>query len=109
MTSIGDSPEFQVGDVVALRSDRSRVGAVIGVIGGGVEVRYRILIDGTTSTLYGSQVVPGVPTGDSLAEIGAQECKALLTALHIRLPSNSALMSLRSGRVEFVPYQYRPF
>ena len=100
--------EFQAGDVVALRSDRSRVGAVIGVIGGGAEVRYRVLIDGATSTLYGSQVVSVDSTGDSSAEISAEECKALLTALHIRSPSTSALMSLRSGRVEFVPYQYRP-
>jgi len=103
-----DSPEFRVGDVVALRSDRSRVGAVIEVIGGGAEVRYRVLIDGATSTLYGSQVIPTDSTEDSSGEMSAEECKALLTALHIRSPSTSALMSLRSGRVDFVPYQYRP-
>ena len=102
------NPQFQIGDVVALRSDRSRVGAVIEVIGGGAEIRYRVLIDGATSTLYGSQVVPDDSTGDSSAETSAEECKALLTALHIRSPSTSALMSLRSGRVDFVPYQYRP-
>ena len=108
MTVLMGSPEFRVGDVVALRSDRRRVGAVIDVIGGGAEVRYRILIDGGASTLYGSQVVPVDATGDISPEIGAEVCKALLTALHIRSPSTSALMSLRSGRVEFVPYQYRP-
>ena len=102
------SPEMRVGDVVALRSDRSRVGAVVEVIGGGAETRYRVLIDGGVSTFYGSQVVPGGSTIDTSAEIGAEVCKALLTALHIRSPSTSALMSLRSGRVEFVPYQYRP-
>ena len=108
MNGIAGSPEFRVGDVVALRSDRNRVGAVIEVIAGGAEIRYRILIDGATSTLYGRQVVPGDSAEDGSAEIGAEECKALLTALHIRSPSTSALMSLRSGRVEFVPYQYRP-
>ena len=102
------SPEFRGGDVVALRSDPGRVGAVIEVVGGGAEVRYRVLIDGTTSTLYGSQVMPHDSTEDISPEIGAEVCKALLTALHIRSPSASALMSLRSGRVEFVPYQYRP-
>ncbi len=102
------SPEFRVGDVVALRSDRRRVGAVVEVIGGGAEIRYRILIDGGASTFYGSQVIAGDSTVDISAEIGTEACKALLTALHIRSPSTSALMSLRSGRVEFVPYQYRP-
>ncbi len=46
MNSSAGNSEFQVGDVVALRSDRSRIGAVIGVIGGVAEVRYRVLIDG---------------------------------------------------------------
>ncbi|MYD91593.1 MAG: DEAD/DEAH box helicase [Caldilineaceae bacterium SB0662_bin_9] len=108
MNSIEENPDFRVGDVVALRSDRSRVGAVIDVLDGGVEIRYRVLIDGTISTFYGSQLVPGASTEEYSAELSAEECKALLTALHIRSPSTSALMSLRSGRVEFVPYQYRP-
>ena len=102
------SPEFRVGDVVALRFDRSRIGAVVEVLGGGAEVRYRVLIGGATSTLYGSQLVPRDSAGDTSPEIDAEVCKALLTALHIRSPSTSALLSLRSGRVEFVPYQYRP-
>lgn len=108
MDGTPDNHEFRVGDVVALRSDRSRVGAVIEVLGGGAEVRYRVLIDGAVSMLYGSQVMPGDSTADSSVGINAEECKALLTALHIRSPSTSDLMSLRSGRVEFVPYQYRP-
>ncbi|MDE0168727.1 MAG: helicase-related protein [bacterium] len=108
MDGTPDNHESRVGDVVALRSDRSRVGAVIEVLGGGAEVRYRVLIDGAVSMLYGSQVMPGDSTADSSVVISAEECKALLTALHIRSPSTSDLMSLRSGRVEFVPYQYRP-
>ena len=108
MDGTPDNHEFRVGDVVALRSDRRRVGAVIEVLGGGTEVRYRVLIDGAVSMLYGSQVMPGDSTADSSVGISAEECKALLTALHIRSPSTSDLMSLRSGRVEFVPYQYRP-
>ena len=108
MNGTSGNGQFRIGDVVALRSDRSRIGAVIEVIAGSVEVRYRVLIGGTPSTLYGSQLVPGDSTGDGSARISAEECKALLTALHIRSPSTSALMSLKSGRVEFVPYQYRP-
>ncbi len=108
MNGIAENLSFQVGDVVALRSERSRVGAVIDVLDGGAEARYRVLIDGTISTFYRSQLVPGASTEECSTEMSAEECKALLTALHIRSPSTSALMSLRSGRVEFVPYQYRP-
>ena len=98
----------RVGSVVALRSDRSRVGAVIEVLDSDAEVRYRVLIDGAVLTLYGSQVVRTDSPGHGSAQIGAEECKALLTALHLRSSSTSTLMSLRTGRVEFVPYQYRP-
>lgn len=100
--------DHRVGHVVALRSDRSRVGAVIEVLDSDAEVRYRVLIDGAVLTLYGSQVVRTDSPGDGSAQIGAEECKALLTALHLRSSSTSTLMSLRTGRVEFVPYQYRP-
>ena len=79
MDTTPDNPEFRVGDVVALRSDRRRVGAVIEVLGGGAEVRYRVLIDGAVSMLYGSQVMPGDSTADSSVGISAEECKALLT------------------------------
>ena len=108
MNGTAENSDSQVGDVVALRSDQSQVGAVIEVLDGGAEVRYRVLINGAISTFYGSQLVPGASTEEYSAEMSAEECKALLTALHIRSPSTSALMSLRSGRVEFVPYQYRP-
>ena len=71
---MGGNRQFQVGDVVALRSERSRVGAVIEVIGGSAEVRYRVLIDGATSTLYGSQVVASDST-ELPVEVNAESAK----------------------------------
>ena len=34
--------------------------------------------------------------------------KAKITALQLQTPSNSRIYSLNSGRIQFVPYQYRP-
>ncbi|MGC8074701.1 hypothetical protein ACP3W1_29500, partial [Salmonella enterica] len=38
----------------------------------------------------------------------AAELSSLLSAAQLSSPSASALYSLNSGRVRFVPYQYRP-
>ena len=40
--------------------------------------------------------------------LNAEELRAFLTSLHLLSPSTANLYSLRSGRVQFVPYQYRP-
>src|SRR5207253_7136961 len=45
---------------------------------------------------------------DERRTLTADELRAHLTSLHIRSPSTANLFSLRSGRVQFVPYQYRP-
>src|ERR1700733_8218514 len=40
--------------------------------------------------------------------VSLSEIHAHLTAVQIQSPSTRNLFSLRSGRVHFVPYQYRP-
>ena len=47
-----------------------------------------------------------MPTKPSL--LSADDLRAHLTSLHLLSPSTANLYSLRSGRVHFVPYQYRP-
>ena len=45
---------------------------------------------------------------DERRVITAAELQARLTCLQVLSPSTTNLFSLRSGRVQFVPYQYRP-
>lgn len=99
---------FKVGDVVALRSDKSIKIPVLEVITGGPEVRYSVFQDGARATYYESQLQAIAAEVVERKSISINEFRARLTALHLLSPSTANLFSLRSGRVNFVPYQYRP-
>lgn len=101
-------PAFDVGDLVALRSDPDTLLPVIEVVLGAAEPRYRVFRDNVGAVYYESQLQrAAVPLSDRKA-LTASELRAHLTSLQILSPSTANLFSLRSGRVQFVPYQYRP-
>ena len=99
---------FKVGDIVALRSSPNTVLPVIEVITGGAERRYHVFQNNTRATYYESQLQAVPASDDAPTVLTVSELQAHLTALQILSPSTGNLFSLRSGRVQFVPYQYRP-
>ena len=99
---------FRVGDLVALRSNPATIFPVIEVIPGGGECRYRVFQNNAKFTYYESQLQTSTGTSDERRTLTAHELQAHLTSLQILSPSTTNLFSLRSGRVQFVPYQYRP-
>ena len=99
---------FNAGDLVALRSDPTARLPILEVIPGGAEVRYRIFQNGAKATFYESQLQAVADDGAAADLIATDELNARMTALQLLSPSTSSLFSLRSGRVNFVPYQYRP-
>jgi ATP-dependent helicase HepA len=99
---------FRVGDLVALRSNPATLLPIIEVILGGCECRYRVFHNNAKTTYYESQLQAPADAADGRRRVTAQELQAHLTSIHILSPSTANLFSLRSGRVQFVPYQYRP-
>ncbi|MEI7733298.1 MAG: helicase-related protein [Verrucomicrobiota bacterium] len=99
---------FKVGDLVALRSNSALVFPVIEVIPGAGECRYRVFQNNAKATYYQSQLRAPPVSSDTHRSITAQAMRAHLTSYHLLSPSTTNLFSLRSGRVQFVPYQYRP-
>lgn len=99
--------DFSVGETVALRSDPKRVGVVTAMTPSNRATRYSVFIDGRVETLYASQLLPA---DIAPAAIGAtvNELNARLTALQLAAPSLANLYSLQSGRIDFIPYQFRP-
>lgn len=101
-------PVFHPGDIVSLRADQAKHVAVVTVIPSPHEDRYVVFENGTKLTYYESQLQPAIEAGQEQQRLKAVELRALLTSQQILAPSTETLFSLRTGRVQFVPYQYRP-
>ncbi|PLX85598.1 MAG: helicase [Desulfuromonas sp.] len=99
---------FKVGDLVALRSNPSELMPVLEIIPGGGECRYSVFHNNSKTTYYESQLLTPVEASEEHKILTVKQLQAHLTSLQILSPSTTNLFSLRSGRVQFVPYQYRP-
>lgn len=98
--------KFNVGQVVCLKSDVSKRGAVTAVTDDGV---YSVFMDGTIKTFYPSQLLDIADEAKAIIEFSDYEdFHTYMTATEIREPNNSSLFSLNSGKISFIPYQYRP-
>ena len=107
-TPLTPAPLFRVGDLVALRSNPATIFPVIEVLPGGRECRYRVFQNNAKVTYYESQLQTSTGKADERRTLTAHELQAHLTSIQILSASTTNLFSLRSGRVQFVPYQYRP-
>ncbi|HLQ29374.1 MAG TPA: SNF2-related protein, partial [Ktedonobacteraceae bacterium] len=106
--SLSSSKEFTIGQLVALRSDPTRVGAIINFLPGTPENRYLVFLENTPSTYYASQLQKHELPSRSLAITPLPVFHAYMTALQLNHPSLATLYSLNAARVNFVPYQFRP-
>ncbi len=98
---------FKAGELVTLRSNPDTLLPIIGVMAGTGETRYQVFQDNRPATYYESQLQP-LQTTNEPTLLSARDLRAYLTSIHLLSPSTANLYSLRSGRVQFVPYQYRP-
>ncbi len=80
---------------------------IISVRAGGAETSYVVFQEDRKATYYESQLQHN-EAADEPDVLGAEDLRAYLTSLRLLSPSTASLYSLRSGRVNFVPYQYRP-
>ncbi|MBX9936177.1 MAG: DEAD/DEAH box helicase family protein [Burkholderiaceae bacterium] len=100
---------FAVGQLLCLKSNPCVIFPVLEVlIGKGAETRYRVFEGQTRQLYYESQLQALDEPEDNRKFLTAMELSALMSAVQLSFPSASALYSLNSGRVRFVPYQYRP-
>lgn len=98
---------FEIGQIVTPKSNSSLRGAIISIIPGQPEKRYSVFQDGTVVTYYESQLATPVPT-PSLKLVPLADFHGHLTSIQIRHPGLSVLYSLNAGRIDCVPYQFRP-
>lgn len=99
--------KFNRGDIVRLKGDTTKTGAVTGVLKSEHENRYQVFHDGTNNTYYESQLelINITPHREAISPEGLH---AAMSAIQLKHPSTSHLYSLFSSRINFVPYQFRP-
>ena len=103
-----DESEFQVGQVVALRANPEQTGAVVNVVSAQPENRYSVFQDGKVATYYASQLQPVEEVKEKPEVLTLADFHARLSGLQIRHPSVANLYSINAGKIDFVPYQFRP-
>lgn len=107
--SAASAYKFSLGQLLCLKSNPVAVFPVIEVIPSVTgETRYRVFEGGSKQVYYESQLKALDDEDDTGRVLAATELSALLSAVQLLSPSASSLYSLNSGRVRFVPYQYRP-
>ncbi|MDB4712358.1 helicase-related protein [Verrucomicrobiales bacterium] len=108
LTHEDNAPRFSLGDLVSLSSSPATIFPVIKVISGTEEARYRVFQDNERKDYYESQLIPAPINKVDHHCLGTNELRAFLSAIHVLSPSSASLFSMRSGHIDFVPYQYRP-
>ncbi|MFO0824469.1 MAG: helicase-related protein [Gemmataceae bacterium] len=101
-------PKFKVGDLVSPKASPGVLLPVLEVVAGGAERRYRVFENNAKATYYESQLQAPPAASDERRTLTPRELHARLTSLHALSPSTANLFSFRSGRVHFLPHQYRP-
>jgi ATP-dependent helicase HepA len=103
-----ESAEFELGQIVYLKSNPEIKGAVVSIVPGKPENRYNVFIDGKTLIFYASQIQATVQKENDYIVFPCHKFHAYLTALQIQHPGLSTLYSLNAARIDFIPYQFRP-
>lgn len=94
-------------DKVRLVSDSTTIGLVCDVIPMNGIVRYDVFINGETRIFYTGQIEPFSDESKETV-LSPDELRCLITAYLINKPSSESLYSMNSGRIDFIPYQFRP-
>lgn len=101
--------KFVVGQLLCLKSNPCVIFPVLEVIlGKESETRYHVFEGQKKQLYYESQLQALDEPKDNRKFLTAIELSALMSAIQLSFPSASSLYSFNSGRIRFVPYQYRP-
>jgi superfamily II DNA or RNA helicase len=97
--------KFRVGQGVTTKS--GGIGVVVGVRHTLPEPTYLVFLDGRPQPFYEGQLSPAeLAPPPETATADAVRCR--LAALSITSPSGDSALSFNEGRIDHIPYQYRP-
>lgn len=101
------SDDIREKDRVFLTGSPDTKGMVFSVTDVDGTKRYEVFVDGDIKTFYEGQIQK-IDAGPSYSWIDLSTLQSNLTTYEINNPSAGNLYSLNAGRIDFVPYQFRP-
>ena len=111
-------PAFGIGDLVAVRADPTRRGPVIAVLPAvNGRARYRVFHSSSATREYAQDQLVAVeaPRPDAWADglvdgswVEADSFRARLIAARLANPQIDHIYALRSARIQFIPFQFKP-
>lgn len=97
---------FNVGQIVSLKANIAKKGAVVSIADEGI---ISVFIDGEIQPFYESQIIDANTTVHTVQKYSDYlDFHNYMTAIEVKKSSRSSLFSLNSGKIDFIPYQYRP-
>lgn len=97
---------FNVGQIVCLKSNTSKKGAVVSIADEGI---ISVFVDGEIQPFYETQIIDANTTEENIQRYSDYlDFHNYMTAIEVGKSNRSSLFSLNSGKIDFIPYQYRP-
>jgi hypothetical protein len=97
--------KFRVGQGVT--TSTGGIGVIVDVRHTLPEPSYQVFLDGRPQPFYEGQLSAAeLQTSPELANADAVRCR--LAALSLTNPSGESALSVNEGRIDHIPYQYRP-
>lgn len=102
----GFAMKFSLGQVVCLKSDESKKGAVVSISQDDI---VSVFIDGEIRPFYESQLLDATSEKSKNTYFSSYlDFHNYITAIEVCQKKQSSLSSLNTGKIDFIPYQYRP-
>ena len=96
---------FSVGQIVCIKSNTTQKGVIVSISDDIISV----FIDNEIQPFYSSQLTDVTSTeANSIEYADFLEFHNYMTANEVKKTGRSSLASLNSGKIDFIPYQYRP-
>ncbi len=101
---------FNVGDIVYLIAEPSKVGSVIELLSPVKEIcRYKVFHSGTEIKIYFEEQIDIFKEDDVVSNIiEPSEFLARLTSINLQNPLTDSIYSFSAARIKFIPFQFKP-
>ena len=101
--------KFKIGDTISLKVDSTKVGIIIGVYQSTNDIsRYKVFHNQSDISEYYENQIIMINSSEPIIWLNNSKFTAVLNAKKYGFNADNIVYSLNSGKVKFIPFQFRP-